>query len=419
MDKSPCANEAPLSPYWAHAALTAGAGVVAGLLLSRKGMGGLAAGIAAVAGAKLIADACFDDDDENRLNDEFAPGNCTSQPIALSPAPMEVLPPEVPSLDTTPEKAGPDWIDHDAIEFSHVVPDATVAAAMLKEKELPLLDDEGLPVAHVAVEPVYPEVPDKKAVDEGPLIWEPGRFIQTHSDATSSTVWFGLLDPAPPASVPAPPQDQPSPPPDTPAPVPESPPPAPTPELIFPPPPPPTLPLEAEPRQDPIPSAPLQIPVVAPKQTTRTALPQPRQTAAVARHERDQATAHAPPGLRLTSLGLPAVRHTQRASQLRSTGAHRHVVSPLAPFEKTKERHRSRRAVLVLSCLLAIVAIFLAVDRWTDGAIFQKLGARPWPQQQDMNHGTSPAPSPDTAAAPQDSSAKRSPWLNAEPAPKQ
>lgn len=387
---------------------------MAGLFLGRKGVVSLAAGIAAVAGAKLIADVCFDDDGSDVSNDELPPGNLPSEPLALLPAPTEVLPPEGPFLEAAQEPSSPDWIDHDAVEFSHVVPDATVASAMLKDKELPLLDDEGLPVDHVTVEPVYPEVPDTKAVDEGPLIWEPGRFIQSRSDATSATVWFGLHDPAPPVSPPAPPQEQPSPPPAAPAPVPG-------PELIFPPPPPAALQLESEPRQDPIPSAPLQIPVVAPKQTTKTALPQQRQTAAVPRRERDQDTGQAPPGLRLTSPGLPAVRHTQRVSQLRSTGLHRHVVSPLAPFERAKERRSSRWPVLVLSFLLALVAIFLAVDRWTSGAIFQKFGERgSSPEQLSVQQEADPHPAARSATAipaPPAGEGKRTRFLQPEPEP--
>jgi hypothetical protein len=354
MDESPCANDAPPSPIWAQAALTAGVGVVAGILLGRKGVTKIAAGMAAVAGAKLLQNACCDDDPA--ASDD-------SSAVNRVLAPAEVLPPEDPQKVEIPTHEAPssDWIDHDAVQFSHLVPDTTFAAEMLKPKELPLLDDEGLPVDHVSVQPAYPRPPDKD-VEEGPLIWEPGRFIQSHCNGTSTTVWFGLHDVMPPAGNPAsdPVKD------------------AASAEKIA----------SVETPALETPPSPAQhaaAPITTPKHTTRTALPQPRQTAA---HVQD--ATQLPPGLRLAAPGIPAVHHTQRVSQSRSSNSHRQ----LEPHAPTGVPAPTRQwPLMVLLSVLVAIAIVLVIDRWTNGVLFQKLGASQWSQQHETTDSPSDPPS--------------------------
>jgi hypothetical protein len=328
MDDSPCAHDAPTSPTWAQAALTAGVGIVAGLMLGRKGITGLAAGVAAMAGANLLKNAC--------RHADVAPDDSTTAEAV--DAPTEVLPPADPPLEIPIHEApAPDWIDHDAVQFSHVVPDASFAATMLKDKELPLLDDDGLPVEHVAVQPVFPEIPDHK-VEEAPLVWEPGRFIQSGSNGTSTTVWFGLHDVMPPAENPAP---------------------ASSPPLVE----------QIAPGDAPS----HHTPIITPKNTGRTLLPQPRQIAAISPADHAQEPTQLPPGLRLAGPGIPAVHHTQRVSQSRSSSSHRHL-EPRAPSERPAPE-RTWPLTVLLSILVAI-AIFLAIDRWTNGSLIQKLGQK-------------------------------------------
>ena len=166
----------PSAPSLAGAALTTGAAVLTGLLLGRKGMAGLAAGVAAMAGAKWLSDAT--------RKEEISPvdaGSTRTDPMAEVPPPM---------LEC------PDWVDHDAVLFNHAVPDATAAMEMLQEKSLPLLDDNGLPVDEVTVLPAYPATPVYD-FPFGPIIWQAGWAVQSRSDSAGETVWFGMQDVTP------------------------------------------------------------------------------------------------------------------------------------------------------------------------------------------------------------------------------
>ena len=184
MADTPSDPEAPAaSPALSGAVLAAGAGVLAGLVLGRRGAASVAAGVAAAASMRLLAGS----------------SSSAAAPVARSagpPIPQPPFPP-APSLfpSVKPEPVAGDWVDHDAVLYSHIVPDVSKAGEMLKEKSLPLLDDDGLPVEHVTVQPVYPDdVTESYNFPLGPIIWEPGRFVQSHSDGTGETVWFGLQD---------------------------------------------------------------------------------------------------------------------------------------------------------------------------------------------------------------------------------
>lgn len=201
MAESICAPDAPPStPTLATMAVAAGAAVLAGAMIGRKGLTGIAAGLAALAGAKWYS------------------GTRSMKLVPVSEDTWMVV-------DHSPEVHPPkeectDWLDHDAVDFSHMVPDSAEAAEMLKEKTLPLLDDDGQPVDFISV-PVdslivdtvavdYPDVPEAQ-FPLGPMIWKPGRFPQSTSAGTSETVWFGMQDvtpapqsPALPAPAPAP-----------------------------------------------------------------------------------------------------------------------------------------------------------------------------------------------------------------------
>lgn len=163
----------PSGPAWNGTALAAGAGVLAGLLLGHKGAAGLAAGVAAAAGVKLLSSTRWDEQS--------------------APAPLPHPAPDILPAARPVQKEPGDWVDHDSVLFGHLVPDATVAVQMLKEKALPLLDDDGLPVEHVSVRPAYPE-DLKDDFPTGPIIWELGRFVQSRSDGSGETVWFSLQD---------------------------------------------------------------------------------------------------------------------------------------------------------------------------------------------------------------------------------
>jgi hypothetical protein len=201
MAESICAPDAPPSePSLATMAVAAGAAVLAGAMMGRKGLAGIVAGVAAFAGAKWYTGA--------RSTAPEAPGEDTTAVVDLSP---EVHPPTVECAD---------WLDHDAVDFTHIVPDSAEAAEMLKEKTLPLLDDDGHPVEFIEVAAAFPEVPvalGYPAVPEsefplGPIIWKPGRFPQSASAGTSETVWYGVQDvtpaelaqPPPPSALPSP-----------------------------------------------------------------------------------------------------------------------------------------------------------------------------------------------------------------------
>lgn len=165
----------PHGAVWNGTALAAGAGVLAGLLLGHKGAASLAAGVAAAASVKLLSSAS--------RSDEPPPDVNLLQSVAAVPHTS------TPVLHREPG----DWVDSDAVLFGHVIPDPVMAVQMLKEKALPLLDDDGLPVDQVTVRPQYPE-DLKDDFPTGPIIWEPGRFVQSRSDGAGETVWFSLQD---------------------------------------------------------------------------------------------------------------------------------------------------------------------------------------------------------------------------------
>ncbi len=184
MAETHCDPDAPASsPALSGAVLAVGAGVLAGLMLGRRGAAaGVAAGVAAAAGMKLLSGS----------------HHGTGVPVSqVTPRPPQPTFPPAPILFPSMKQAPVpgDWLDHDAVVHSHIVPDAAQAGQMLKEKSLPLLDDDGLPVEHVTVQPVYPEdLTESYNFPLGPIIWEPGRFVQSSSDGSCETVWFGLQD---------------------------------------------------------------------------------------------------------------------------------------------------------------------------------------------------------------------------------
>src|SRR3954469_16408208 len=115
MAESTCALDAPPSaPSLAGAALTTGAAVVTGMMLGRKGLAGLAAGMAAMAGAKWLSNG--------RRQEERA-----MEKAILA----EVVVDSFPEIQALPMER--DWVDDDAVVFTHAVPDAAVAMEMLRE----------------------------------------------------------------------------------------------------------------------------------------------------------------------------------------------------------------------------------------------------------------------------------------------
>lgn len=165
----------PHGGAWNGTALAAGAGVLAGLLLGHKGAASLAAGVAAAASVKLLSGPT--------RSEEPSPDASLLQSMAAVAHTSTAVPVKEPG----------DWVDNDAVVFGHVIPDPVMAVQMLKEKALPLLDDDGLPVDQITVRPQYPE-DLKDDFPTGPIIWEPGRFVQSRSDGAGETVWFSLQD---------------------------------------------------------------------------------------------------------------------------------------------------------------------------------------------------------------------------------
>ena len=451
MAESPCASDAPSPPSrLTTVAVATGAAVVASLL-GRKRLASVAAGVAAAAaGAKWLSDA---------RREEGTAHDPVSTTTDLSP---EVHPP-------APENC--DWVDHDAVAFGHVVPDASEATEMLKEKSLPLLDDEGLPVEHVAVQPVYPEMPIQD-FPMGPLIWEPGRFVQSHSDGTTGeTVWFGmqdvmqeatphepapavpevavktidveLVDPSPVAPMPHDPATQ-QPfdgtyeqhqialvTPLAPVPVPtflESPfQPAPgtgVPEAA------PQVSLAgmgpaASPGMSPfaaaavlpLPGASGHAPVITPKGTSGTFLPQPRRTGEMSGRPTGAIALGAPSAQSIPAAEVGQDRHAEfipARGILRpgsATGARRHL-EPLAPVVVRKRR--SQWPLVLLLLLLVAVGTLFAVDHWQHGELVRKVQAQPWYQNLVEMVQTAMKPKPPAQPASSDVP-KRGPWLNAAP----
>jgi hypothetical protein len=426
-------------------AVAAGAAVLAGAKLGRKGLAGIAAGVAALAGAKLFSGA---------RNTESAPSrDDTSDVVDLSP--------EVHS----PTQECADWVDHDAVNFSHIVPDSAEAAEMLKEKHLPLLDDDGKPVEFFTLEPEFskslePEPP------LGPIIWKPGRFPQSASAGTSETVWFGMKDATP--EVPA---QQTSPPPlpargpsEIATPLPPSisePAPssllaapsvleeAPWPPVAVPPPiplsvglsaitglkpasapagqnpflapvasqvePPPGPPLAST--AIPFPSgafgaSPLSFmaaadaaaaPVVAARPAAKSCLPQPRRPGELPKHMICRTPGNAP-----ASLSAQNVMCEEPA------GPPQRHLERLAPVMLEPEERRW--PLLILLCLVIAIGVAIAADRWQDGALLRKVEAMPWFQKSLDGELTVSWP---TASPPASTTepAKRGSWIDPSPEP--
>lgn len=176
---------APPAPSWSGAAIAAGA-VLAGLALSRSGRVGLAAGVAAAASVKLMNGGRRDEAGGHDDAQFFHPSPSAGKPWMAPVSPAE--------SSTTEEER--DWVDSDAVFFEHVVPATEDVQELLKPKSLPLLDDEGNPIhdtdagLHAGVLPGAADGP-RYDFPLGPLIWEPGRTVQSCSDGTGETVWFG------------------------------------------------------------------------------------------------------------------------------------------------------------------------------------------------------------------------------------
>jgi hypothetical protein len=444
-------------------AVAAGAAVLAGSMIGRKGLAGLAAGVAALAGAKWYSGT--------RSTWPVPPCEDTSSVVDSSP---EVHPPrEEPA----------DWLDHDAVDFFHMVPDSAQAAEMLKERTLPLLDDDGKPVDFITVEAEFfkslePEPP------LGPIIWKPGRFPQSASASTSETVWFGMQDAAPALPAPAPLEPA--------APFAQvnaelTPPPTAAQSIVQKAPEPPTavppsipisvgldamtqpkqasvpmgqnpfiapLALHAAPEPGPFhapstPSAPFAstaipfsgvafgaspvssslsfmaaagasaTPVVTARPAAKSSLPQPRRPG-----ELPRSMACRTPDSDPASPEARAHDHTPpwRAPAHSAQG---HVgVDPAAPPQRHLERlapvslepEEQRWPLLVLLCLIIAIGVALAADHWQDGVLIRRVEALPWFQKSvAVDHAVaSPAASTPTAAP---EPAKRGTWIEPAPAP--
>jgi hypothetical protein len=403
------------------AALATGAAVVAGAVLGRRSLPGIAAGLAAWAGAKWISSA--------RRPAPFLRLEYGTPETDLSP---EVYPPDT--------KMGPDWIDHHAVEFSHDVPDPIHARELLKDKVLPLLDDNGTPVhelceAHieVAAQPVAVAPHASDSVSDA-LIWEPTSGAQSCSHAACETVWFGLHEPIviaahePPSAVPSLSPNHGAPPQLTPgehllqSPV--------APDTLIPPPcfsskrhgTPFAVPVKVAtvPLQDVIlpdvpasleldlPGAPLSAAphvsaaalitspaaagasVISPKPNTNSVLPTPRRQGALPKHlaaepaaehlssVAEPLTAHIlPEDTRAWLRELPIVPET--APTVAAIPQRRHL-EPLAPMVAFRPPPR-RWPLLVLLTLLLTSFLFLAADGWQHGELLRKIKGMSWIQK--------------------------------------
>jgi hypothetical protein len=481
MAESICASDAPPSaPTLATMAVAAGAAVLAGAMMGRKGLAGIAAGVAALAGAKWYSGA--------RSSGLAPPCEDTPSVVELSP---EVHPPRDEPAD---------WLDHDAVDFFHMVPDSAQAAEMLKEKTLPLLDDDGKPVEFFTLEPEFskslePEPP------LGPIIWKPGRFPQSASAGTSETVWFGMQDvtqaaPALPFPAPALPAPAPLEPVVPHAPfIPEpatpfaqmvaertQPPPAaqnivtevPEPPMAVP----PSIPIYAgldaithpkqgsapvgqnpflapvalHPEPEPVafhapsaPSAPFAssaipfsggalgaspvsfmaaadaaaAPVVTARPAAKSSLPQPRRPGELPKHMACKVPVSGP-----ASPAMPLAAQTSPWHAGAHSAQGQLCVEPPAPPPRHLERfapvslepEEQRWPLLVLLCLIIAIGVAIAADHWQDGVLIRRVEALPWFQKSVAVDHAVASPAASTPAAAPEP-AKRGTWIEPAPAP--
>jgi hypothetical protein len=187
MSELPTEPDAGTSTSWGTHAMAAGV-VLAGVALGRGSKTGLAAGVLAAAGLRLLV----------KHSAQARQPHLIQVTLPLNGTPGQEILPE-------PAASPKDWIDSTAVCQTNTT---DLEDALAPEEEL-LAATDPTPVelfdAETETPHTFPVVLAERDFDFplGPMIWEQGNGPLSYSDASGETVWYGLRD-----TVEAPPEIQ-------------------------------------------------------------------------------------------------------------------------------------------------------------------------------------------------------------------